>query len=266
MELKHQTGQLQRQRRALLRIAYGILALGMGLAILAALVGGAAARRSALSAVDDALLLRNIAASILLIGLIVVLIAQRLPELQQRWGGVREGWGGHTSTAVDRANPGQRRLAGLAVTFCLLWLMIQGFPAGARGVAVLVAATTVPAVVAVVSLYGTGSLRAFSLGCLFPMSANLIFVSVLAASAWLSMWRGSRLSRVLELLGQFYGAATFFVILAAVTGILCVGVRRLLVGHGSAERPLATSRHAPFTPSEATEPRPRSVDLGPQRH
>jgi hypothetical protein len=162
---------LEKRRRLVRRIGWGIVAFGGVLAFGAALLGGAATRGSDQGLVDAALTMRNIAAGIMLLGLVTILIAQRLEAIQQ-WYQTR------IDNGSESAGPAQGRAVAQAVfgvvAFILVWVLLGAvLPPGLRGALMVMAAFAVPALTGLLILQLRGVARAFFVGVLLVALANL---------------------------------------------------------------------------------------------
>jgi hypothetical protein len=176
---------LEKRRRLVRRIGWGIVAFGGVLAFGAALLGGAATRGSDQGLVDAALTMRNIAAGIMLLGLVTILIAQRLEAIQQ-WYQTR------IDNGSESAGPAQGRAVAQAVfgvvAFILVWVLLGAvLPPGLRGALMVMAAFAVPALTGLLILQLRGVARAFFVGVLLVALANLA-VTCLAITTMPGNW------------------------------------------------------------------------------
>lgn len=210
-----------RHRRLLMRISCGIIAAGGLLAVLAAGVGGEASRRSALSGVHGALLLRDVAAMVMLVGLIGLLAAYRLDRIAAWWGNLRR-------VAVDPSPASGWTWTYLpaAILFAAFWIAGGFLPRALVALMVLVAGAALPAIAAIVAIYARGPLRAFAVGCLFPLVPLAMDMHRFALAYAMQM--GPLVRRELQS-DQFYWTATATLVLALFTGLLCIAVRAIVV-------------------------------------
>jgi hypothetical protein len=176
---------LERRRRLVRRIGWGIVAAGGVLAFGAALLGGSATRGSDQGLIDAALTMRNVAAGIMLLGLVTILIAQRLETIQQ-WYQTRIDTGSaSTGPALGRAVA--QAVFGV-VAFILVWVLLGAvLPPGLRGALMVMAAFAVPALTGLFILQLHGVARAFFVGVLLVALANLA-VTGLAIATILGNW------------------------------------------------------------------------------
>jgi hypothetical protein len=172
----------ERRRRRIRRIGWGIVGLGSTWAFTAALVGGAATRRMDQATFDAALIQRNVAAAILLMGLVTVLVAQRLETLNQwyHWRIDRHSKSTH-STQIHVLF----QVATIIFVVLLVWTVVGVFlPWAWRGCLVVVAALAVPALLGLLVLHLRGVPRLFFVGMLLVAIGNLmvtlLVVTVLA--------------------------------------------------------------------------------------
>ncbi|MCL4207129.1 MAG: hypothetical protein KJ000_32005 [Pirellulaceae bacterium] len=194
---------LEKRRRLVRRIGWGIVAAGGVLAFGAALLGGSATRGSDREWVDAALVMRNIAAGIMLLGLVTVLISQRL-EAIQLWYQLRIDTGPE-SIGPDATGPTQGRVVAQAVcgvvAFILVWVALGAvLPPGLRGALMVMAALAVPALTGLLILQLRGVARAFFVGVLLVALANLTVTGLAIATMpgnWSSVVAQRELGRVL---------------------------------------------------------------------
>jgi hypothetical protein len=189
---------LEKRRRLVRRIGWGIVAAGGVLAFGAALLGG-----SDRAWVDAALVMRNIAAGIMLLGLITVLISQRLEAIQQ-WYQLRIDTGSE-SIGPESTGPTQGRVMAQAVfgvvAFILVWVALGAvLPDGLRGALMVMAAVVVPALTGLLILQLRGVARVFFVGVLLVALANLAVTGLAIATMpgnWNSVVAQRELGRVL---------------------------------------------------------------------
>jgi len=222
---------LAKSRKTIRRIGWGIVVLGLLLAFTAALIGGAAARGSNPSTVESAMVLRNIAAVVMLIGLVAQLIAQRLEA-------VREWFRRRIERNSDQPGPVESTQIGsiLCWTIILLafWLAAGGFPAAVRGRWVVLASVAVPAVATLLVVQLRGTFRAFLAGVLLAAIGNLAVVglAVIVLTGDVGSIRAAR-----ELGRYFYPFTTVMWFVAVLFGLLGVALRHAFVNKTHSDSP-----------------------------
>jgi hypothetical protein len=220
-EVSHEhTDALQRRKRLVQRIAWGIVAFGSTLAFTAALVGGAATRNSDQAGIDAALTLRTIAAGIMLMGLVTVLVAQRLESIQ-RWYQWRIE--GRSESPLSTQGQTVANVIGGTIVLLLVWTGLGiAMPAAARGCLVVMGALAVPALTGLLVGQFRGTVRLFAIGMLLVAIGNLI-VTLLAMTA---------LVNTLDSVGalQELGRVMFPVVTVVWTLALILGLFFALIG------------------------------------
>jgi hypothetical protein len=174
---------LPRRKRLVRRIAWGIVAAGSALAFAAALFGGAATRSSDQDGIAAALTLRNIAAGIMLMGLVTILVAQRLDSIQQWYSWRIEG---RSQSTVSNQGQTIAYVIGATIVLLLTWTVVgSALPAEVRGCLVVMGVLAVPALLGLLVMQLRGTPRLFLIGMLLVAIGNLI-LTLLAVTALVS--------------------------------------------------------------------------------
>jgi hypothetical protein len=178
--IRERAAALLRRKRLVRRIAWGIVAAGSALAFAAALIGGAATRNSDQEGIAAALTLRNIAAGIMLMGLVTILVAQRLESIQPWYSWRIEG---RSQSPVSNQGQTIAYLIGATIVLLLIWTGVgSALPAEVRGCLVVMGVVAVPALIGLLAMQLRGTPRLFLLGMLMVAIGNLI-VTLLAVAA-----------------------------------------------------------------------------------
>jgi len=166
-----------------LRVAWVIIGAGVLVAMSAAITGG-------MNSNANVLPIRNLAAVIMLVGLIAVLAAHRAAWLQTVW--EKSG----SAATVPRPRRHHDLTLGLVIFFTILLsgaFLLIGLLALTEGVvsgyAILLLRTMMPVVVVSALVYGRGYLRTFCIGAIIPaglqaFSSFSLMMLVLQPSVW----------------------------------------------------------------------------------
>ena len=211
---------LRRRKRLVQRIAWGIVTAGSALAFTAALIGGAATRNSDQAGIAAALVLRNIAAGIMLTGLVTILVAQRLESIQ-RWYQWRIE--GRSQSTVSNQGQTIAYVIGATIVLLLTWTVVgSALPAQVRGCLVVMGVLAVPALIGLLVMQLRGTPRLFLIGMLLVAIGNLI-VTLLAVTALLSSLDSAGALREL-------GRVMFLIVTAVWTLGLIMGLFFAVIG------------------------------------
>ena len=214
--------------KTVLRVAWIIIGAGVLVAMSAAITGG-------MNPNANVLPIRNLAAVIMLVGLLTVLAAHRAAWLQTAWDKPEQ------AATVS----GPRRQHDLALGLVILLSILLGgaflitallaLTADAvSGYAILVLRTMMPVVVVSLLVYGRGYLRTFCIGAIIPaglqaLSSFSLMMLFLQESMWeqasWSTWQGNLVS------------FTISAMLAGAAGVVAVIVRFLVEHLQGSDRP-----------------------------
>lgn len=164
--------------KAVLRVAWLVIGAGVLVALSAAITGG-------INPNANVLPIRNLAAAIMLIGLILVLGAYRAAWLKKVWE--------KSEVAAQASQPGRRNDLTLSLVIVLSILSVGAFFVAAvisliGGIvsvygSLLLRTMTLAALVSLL-VYGKGYLRTFCLGAVLPVGLQAFAMFCLSPSAW----------------------------------------------------------------------------------
>jgi len=218
--------------KTVLRIAWVIIGAGVLVAMSAAISGG-------INPNANVLPIRNLAAAIMLVGLIAVLAAHRAAWMQTLW----EKPGPASPVSHPRRN--HNLTLGLVVFLTVLLgggFLVTGLAAlsagAVSGFAILALRTMLPVVIVSLLVYGRGYLRTFCIGAIIPaglqaLSSFSLLMLVLQPSVWRQAGWSTRQGDLVSLI--------FSGLLTVAAGIVAVIVR-FLIEHlqgSDARRPVA---------------------------
>lgn len=206
-------------KRWLMRVGGGMLAVGGAIALLAACIGGVEMSRTGVysSLVGSA---RTTGGAVLVAGLVLLLLAQRIPRLLQAW---RQANAGPTSPRVA----GQTNVAGAAIVAAVavagvtltLWILPFAVPGIFTFLVTYIFLLFLPVVLITTCVYGRGWLRTFCIGALLPASIATIGMGLFTNVLLQTMFRryGDRFDALVEFGEGNMSAAIVW------TSCLCLG-------------------------------------------
>jgi hypothetical protein len=206
--------------RTVLRVAWGVIGVGVLVALAAAIAGGRNPNA-------DVMPVRDVAAVIMLIGLLLVLGAHRVAWAKKRWE-----WSDMTLQADETRRRNTRRLSWVIACSMLLGgaflvvtaiALVGGLIAGCASL--LLIAMILAALVSVL-VYGKGYLRTFGVGAIIPMGLQALSASGAYVVLFLSpsSWQMSGLFRFeTQILALVIGGVS-----AIAAGVVAMMVRFLV--------------------------------------
>lgn len=222
------TGERPEANKTVLRIAWLVISAGVLVAMSAAVAGG-------INPNANVLPIRNLAAAIMLVGLLGVLAAYRAAWLQSVCDKSER------PAAAGRPRGRKDLTLALVVVFAVFLglafvitalLALAGSPVS--GYAILVLRTMLPVVIVSLLVYGRGYLRTFCIGAIVPaglqaLSAFSLMMLVLQPSAWRQAGWSARQGNLESLVVS--------VLLTGAAGVVAVMVRFLVEHLQGSDKP-----------------------------